>query len=104
MDPSRSAKIGVFAAVFFTTMVSFMAAQDKRAMNCGGLHAAIRGELVRRDPPNTGPPFVMLTFILLNDSDAPMNAVGGGWQMVIDGKELPDSGVIFDNGPGPVGG
>jgi len=104
MDPSRSGKIGVFAAVVFTTMVSFMAAQDKRAVNCGGLHAAIRGEPVRRDPPNTEPPFVMLTFILLNDSDAPMNAVEGGWQMVIDGKELPDSGVIFGNGPGPVGG
>jgi hypothetical protein len=46
----------------------------------------------------------MLTFILLNDSDAPLNAVEGGWRIVIDGKELKDSDFIFGNGPGPVGG
>jgi hypothetical protein len=46
----------------------------------------------------------MLTFILLNDSDAPLNAVEGGWQIVIDGKELKDSDFIFGNGPGPAGG
>ena len=46
----------------------------------------------------------MLTFILLNDSDAPINAVEGGWQIVIDGKELKDSDSIFGNGTGPVGG
>ena len=104
MNPSPSGKLLVIAAVFATTIVPFMAAQDKREESCGGLHAAIRGELVRRDPPYTQPPFVMLTFILLNDSDVPINAVAGGWQIVIDGKELEDSDFIFGNGPGPVGG
>jgi hypothetical protein len=104
MNPSRSGKMLVIAAVFATTILPLIAAQDKREASCGGLHAAIRGELVRRDPPYTQPPFVMLTFILLNDSEVPINAVEGGWQIVIDGKELKDSDFIFGNGPGPVGG
>ena len=104
MNPSRSGKMVVIAAVLTTTIVAFIAAQDKREMSCGGLHAAIRGELVRRDPPYTEPPFVMLTFILLNGSDAPINAVEGGWQNVIDGEELKDPDFIFGNGPGPAGG
>jgi hypothetical protein len=85
-------------------LIPSIAAQNTSEQSCGGLHAAIRGELVRRDPPYTQPPFVMLTFILLNDSDVPINAVEGGWQIVIDGKELKDSDFIFGNGPGPVGG
>jgi hypothetical protein len=104
MNPGRSGRMLIITAVFVTTIVPFVAPQDKREVSCGGLHAAIRGELVRRDPPYTEPPFVMLTFIVLNDSDAPINAVEGGWQIVIDGKELKDSDFIFGNGPGPVGG
>jgi hypothetical protein len=104
MNPNRSGKMLLTAAVFATTIVPFTTAQDKRLKSCGGLHAAIRGELVRRDPPYTQPPFVMLTFILLNDSDAPINAVEGGWQIVIDGREQKDSALIFGNGPEPVGG
>ena len=104
MSPNQSGKMLAIAAVFATTILPFVAAQDTREVSCGGLHAAIRGELVRRDPPYTQPPFVMLTFILLNDSDAPLNAVEGGWRIVIDGKELKDSDFIFGNGPGPVGG
>ena len=93
-----------FAAAFAAITVPFIAAQDKREENCGGLHAAIRAELVRRDPPYTQPPFVMLSFILLNDSEVPINAVEGGWRIVIDGKELKDSDFIFGNGPHPTGG
>ena len=104
MNPSRSGKMLVIAAMFVAPILPFIAAQDKREASCSGLHAAIRGELVRRDPPYTEPPFVMLAFILLNDSDAPINTVEGGWQIVIDGKELKDSDFIFGNGPGPVGG
>ena len=104
MSPSRSGKLLASAAVFATTIVPFMAAQDKREVSCGALHAAIRGELVRRDPPYTQPPFVMLSFILLNDSEVPINAAEGGWQIVIDGKEVKDSDFIFGNGPGPTGG
>lgn len=46
----------------------------------------------------------MLTFILLNDSERPINAVEGGWKIVIDGKELEDSDFIFGNGPQPGAG
>ena len=104
MNPSRSRTTLVIATVFATTILPLIAAQVKREASCGGLHAAIRGELVRRDPPYTQPPFVMLTLILLNDSEVPINAVEGGWQIVIDGNELKDSDLIFGNGPGPVGG
>jgi hypothetical protein len=96
-------KILVTVTVLVATLIPSIAAQEKLEANCGALHAAIRGELVRRDPPYTQPPFVMLTFILLNDSESPINAVEGGWKIVIDGKELEDSNSI-DNGPGPVGG
>ena len=99
-----SGKMLATVAVLAVTLIPSLTAQIELEKNCGGLHAAIRGELVRRDPPYTQPPFVMLTFILLNDSDAPINAVEGGWQIVIDGKELKDSDSIFGNGPGPVGG
>ena len=103
MNPNRSGRMLVIVAVFAATILPLIA-QDKPEASCGGLHAAIRGELVRRDPPYTQPPFVMLTFILLNDSEAPINAVEGAWKIVIDGKELKDSDIIFGNGPGPVGG
>jgi hypothetical protein len=86
------------------SLIPFIAAQTTPEHNCGGLHAAIRGEVVRRDPPYTQPPFVMLSFILLNDSERPINAAEGGWQIVIDGQELKDSDFIFGNGPAPTGG
>jgi hypothetical protein len=104
MNSSLLGKMLIVAAVLATTLMPITVPKEKPEKSCGGLHAAIRGELVRRDPPYTQPPFVMLTFILLNDSDAPINAVEGSWQIVIDGKELKDSDFIFGNGPGPVGG
>jgi hypothetical protein len=99
--------VTILVAVF---LIPSIGAEDKHGKesrleaSCGGLHAAIRGELVRRDPPYTQPPFVMLTFILLNDGDTPVNSIEGGWQIVIDGKELSDSDFIFGNGVTPVGG
>jgi len=90
--------------------ISPIAAQDApressgKDRNCSGLHAGIRAELVRRDPAYAQPAFVMLSFVLLNDGVSPTNSVEGGWMIVIDGKELSDSGWIFGNGPGPVGG
>jgi len=72
--------------------------------NCRALHAGIRAEFVRRDPPYTQPPFVMVSFVLLNDGDTPAEASPGSWKLVIDGKELNDSAMIFGNGPGPVNG
>ena len=90
--------------VLAATLIQSIAAQEKPEQNCGGLHAAIRGEVVGHSPPYSQEEFVMLSFILLNDSDAPINAVKGGWQIVVDGRELRDSDYIFGNGPGPVGG
>ena len=72
--------------------------------NCRALHAGIRAEFVRRDPPYTQPPFVMVSFVLLNDGDTSAESSPGSWKLVIDGKELNDSAMIFGNGPGPVNG
>jgi hypothetical protein len=47
---------------------------------------------------------VQLSFMLLNDSDAPTDVNSESWKIVIDGSELKDSGMIFGNGPEPTGG
>ena len=101
---SSRLSVKMLVTMLAAILIPAIAAQNTSAQNCGGLHAAIRGELVRRDPPYTEPPFVMLSFILLNDSEKPINTIEEGWTIVIDGKELEDSGYIFGNGPGPVGG
>jgi hypothetical protein len=74
---------------------------DALARNCPGLHAGIRAQII---PPYTETPSVMLTFVLLNDSETPLDVEAGSWRIVINGSELNDSGMIFGNGPGPVGG
>jgi hypothetical protein len=99
-----SLKMLVTVALLAVTLISYLAAQDEHDKTCGGLHASISGEVVRRDPLATQSPYVMLTFVLLNDSDAPINTAEESWQIVIDGKELKDSGLIFGNGLRPVGG
>jgi hypothetical protein len=45
-----------------------------------------------------------LSFIVLNDGQSPTNSTAGGWQIVIDGKELSDSSCLFGNGMQPEGG
>jgi hypothetical protein len=103
MNPKLTRKMLV-TIVLAVILVPYLIAQDKHDKACNGLHAAIGGEVVRRDPSDTQPPFVMLTFVLLNDSEASIDTAGESWQIVIDGKELKDSGFIFGNGPQPVGG
>jgi|ERR1700736_3867419 hypothetical protein len=49
-------------------------------------------------------PSVLLMFVLLNDGEFPIDVEGRAWKLVINGKELPESGWIFGNGPAPVGG
>jgi hypothetical protein len=71
------------------------------AENCPGLHAGIRAQII---PPYTETPSVMLTFVLLNDSETPLDVEAGSWRIVINGGELKDSGWIFGNGPEPEGG
>jgi uncharacterized protein affecting Mg2+/Co2+ transport len=103
MNPKLTRKMLV-TIVLAVILIPYLIAQDKHEKTCGGLHAAIGGEVVRRDPLATQSPYVMLTFVLLNDSDAPINTVEESWQIVIDGKELKESDIIFGNGLRPVGG
>ena len=91
----------VLVTLLVASLVPFIAAQDKPGQICEGLHAALRGE---PSPPYQQPPVVQLTFILLNDSEHPINAEAKSWRIVIDGKELKDSDFILCCGPRPAGG
>lgn len=104
MFPLAQGKNLLIAAMFVIALIPAASRQDRPETGCGGLHAAIRAEIIRPEPRNTQPPFVQLSFVVLNDSRAPLNAAEGGWQIVIDGKELEDSDFIFGDGPGPIGG
>jgi hypothetical protein len=72
---------------------------------CSGLHAGISAQIQKAEsgPPAVSP-YVMLTFVLLNDSDAPVNSTEGGWRLYIDDTELPNSESIFFDGIQPLGG
>jgi len=71
------------------------------AGKCPGLQAGIRAQIM---PPYTETPSLLLTFVLLNDSETPLDVEAGSWRIVIDGDELKDSGWIFGNGPAPESG
>src|ERR1700759_3210069 len=47
---------------------------------------------------------VLLSFLLLNDSSTEIDLKPESWKLVINGKELEDSGMIFVNGPMPAKG
>jgi len=102
--------IAVLTMMVAVCLIPSVAGQDalgekaNAGKNCGGLHAGIRARLIGREPPATHPAFVMLSFVLLNDSDTPLNSTDQGWKIVIDGKDLSDSDWIFGNGPAPGGG
>jgi len=49
------------------------------AKTCAGLHADIRAQIM---PPNTETPSVILTFLLLNDSETPLDVEAGSWRIV----------------------
>lgn len=89
-------------ALLIATLIPVVRAQDEQS--CRGLHAGIKGQVVRQNPSYSQPPFVMLTFILLNDSEKPLDSAEESWRIVIDGKELKDSDFIFGNGPAPTSG
>jgi hypothetical protein len=69
--------------------------------HCRGLHAGIRAQIMG---PNIETPNVALSFILLNDSDPPVDVEAGSWRIVVDGTDLKDSDYLLGNGPHPVGG
>jgi hypothetical protein len=43
----------------------------------------------------------MIAFLLLNDSASDLNTAPESWTIVVDGKDLQDSGFILGNGPMP---
>lgn len=71
--------------------------QKQFEKSCGGLHAGIHAEVIRRDPNYSRPSVVMVTMVLLNDGDTPFNSIERGWSVVIDGKYLSDSSSVLDN-------
>ena len=46
----------------------------------------------------------MISFVLLNDDDKPLDTSEASWRLIIDGREVGDSGIVFGNGLGPIGG
>jgi hypothetical protein len=72
----------------------------KQSRNCGGLHAGITAEMAQ----GYEEPSVIVAFVLLNDTETTLNPAAGPWEIVIDGKTLPDSDYILGNGPMPTGG
>jgi hypothetical protein len=103
----RAVTIIVGLMVFSAILVPGAAAQKSLeqpgtpSKSCSALHAGIRAQIM---PPYTETPSVMLSFVLLNDSDAPIDVEAGSWSIVINGSELKNSGEIFGNGLMPVGG
>lgn len=71
---------------------------------CAGLHAGITAQLVPLIPGYSDPEHVVLSFLVVNDSDSVRNVVAGSWKLIVNGTELPDSGTIFGNGLSPVKG
>ena len=49
---------------------------------------------------------MQLNFVLLNDSEKPVDVEAGSWRIVVNGNELDDMDTqqIFGNGPMPEGG
>src|SRR2546430_16536314 len=93
------------AAAFALALVVYgAAARGDVPVNCQGLHAGIRAQVVGSGQGFTESPHASLSFVLLNDSDAPIESDAGSWTLIVDGSALKDSGMIFGNGPTPAGG
>ena len=69
-----------------------------------GLHGGIQAQVLALQAGYTDEPRVMLSFVLLNDTNAPLTVHEDSWKIVVNGRELEDSGGIFGNGPHPIGG
>jgi hypothetical protein len=98
-----SAMLQRIAAVTCLALIAWHvtgAQESKSQGNCTGLHAGITAQLTQGYSESS----VMVAFHLLNDSETAQSTAPESWKIVIDGKELSDSGWIFGNGPGPVEG
>lgn len=99
---SMLGRVLLYVCVVTATLASSVVAQEKSVVACVGLHAAITGQVVNMRDGR--PPYMLLTFVLLNDSENSVDTLDQEWKIAIDGKELEDSGWIFANGPRPVEG
>jgi hypothetical protein len=93
----------VCIVVVAAVSVSFPCAPSIMAQ-CTGLHAGITAQLVPLKAGYSAPEHVLLAFLIVNDSDSKRNVAAGSWKLIINGTELPDTGMLFGNGPRPVGG
>jgi hypothetical protein len=96
----RSIAVIVYPLLLAALLVTETAAQRPPKKN-PRLHAGIRAQIIA---PSTDTPSVMLLFVLLNDSEKPLDVEARSWTLVLNGKDLNDSGMLFGNGPMPVGG
>jgi hypothetical protein len=69
-----------------------------------GLHAGIQAQVLALQNGYTDEPRVLLSFVLLNDTNASLSVHEDSWKIVVNGTEVEDSGGIFGNGPHPIGG
>src|SRR3954468_22024758 len=92
-------RIGHFAALIAVTVTISIAISIPALSQCAGLHGGITAQLVQLKPGYTEPAHVQLTFLLINDSDSPLDVAAASWKVVVDGVELADSNWIFGNGP-----
>jgi hypothetical protein len=65
---------------------------------------ALQATLVGQKMDDVDGPTEMLIFHLANHSHANADSESRTWKLVIDDKDVVDSGMIFGNGPGPIGG
>jgi hypothetical protein len=91
----RSIAVIVYPLLLVALVVPETAAQ-KPPEKAPGLHAGIHARII---PPSTDTPSVMLLFVLLSDSEKPLEVETGSWRLVLNGRELNDSGILFGNGP-----
>lgn len=101
--PSMLPRIAATACLALVGRHVTGAQESKSQGNCTGLHAGITAQMMQVTQ-GYSEPSVMVAFHLLNDSETAQTTAPESWKIVIDGKELSDSGWIFGNGPEPVGG
>src|SRR6266478_9940544 len=102
--PFDEPRIGNFVALVTMAFTICLAVRVPANAQCAGLHAGITAQLVQLKPGYTEPAHIQLIFLLINDSDSPLDVDAASWKIVVDGVELSDSGWIFGNGPMPTDG
>jgi len=85
--------------VALTVLLSALAAVPGSSQ-CAGLHAALQAQHVT----SNNEPHVQLGFLLLNDSETPLDVHAGSWKLIINGEALEESNMLFGNGPMPKDG